>query len=849
MPTLAPRQTFDVAIEQPVQQPSTLKALSGLVDAGTKLVGQALESQDPNLEQALVNGLDQAQQLRAQGDMQAALQMERNVLINYGVAGGDPNSGQAQSIIRTYTGRDPESVGFSQEEMLSMEISDPDSELGKAYNGALLAAQGMRPDGSDEDQHQLAMSLIVQQQANDLLVEEAQYNWNNASRGAMLDRVRNFGNLALGNIGQIAKQGGTIALEDIQATRSAFMQFRAELEAKRPANLPQEEWADIEAALDARKAQIEYFEELAAPGNLDARATASFMRAIEESGIPDPDANIAIRLLSDNPGLLLERGIQNNTDFNQSMSTVMKYMDASENELDTGQVRDPSVWDDTSMIGPDAEPLSVGEAQKYSRAATTTMGIVPSAQLANNAELRDNWGRAAVRGMSAFMNVGEQGRYMSTKDINRFFSPKFFNDLEAIRSTDPGLYNNIVSKASRVLAVQRNVVGQKFSVIGQDSPFEFNVNTGAFRLNRQRAEEVLKPGQFKALDRAITELYEGDWDAIVQDNGARLYQADFRDPAITVWQSIGGTRNGVPQQLQEIGRSYHAINSALRKTEQFEPAAVNTGGNVNTGASDFGTLGKFIDQTESGGDYNALLGFTNRPGKPFAGVQVTSMTIGELKEFTSRSGQYGQWTMNWKRENNHGNPNIPSTPLGRYQFVGTTMASVAKEMGLPDSTVFTPEVQDAMFHFHVNELIQGQSDTQAARTLKGTWEGFKNYTDAEMQAAVAEFRGTPMPALTITTSDSASGTTTEPAAGTTEVETTPDIEQETLQTAPPAATPTPPGDPETTTAQTPQPERRRIEEQNAADQRAMVIQRLMDRGASDERIAEILETMGLTEEE
>jgi hypothetical protein len=89
---------------------------------------------------------------------------------------------------------------------------------------------------------------------------------------------------------------------------------------------------------------------------------------------------------------------------------------------------------------------------------------------------------------------------------------------------------------------------------------------------------------------------------------------------------------------------------------------------------------------ESGGDYNALFGYSNRPGGQFAGVNLTDMTVGQAAEFSSPSGPYGQWVK--------GQVGRVATPMGAYQVVGTTLRAAMKGMGLTGNEKMTPELQD-----------------------------------------------------------------------------------------------------------------------------------------------------------
>lgn len=140
-----------------------------------------------------------------------------------------------------------------------------------------------------------------------------------------------------------------------------------------------------------------------------------------------------------------------------------------------------------------------------------------------------------------------------------------------------------------------------------------------------------------------------------------------------------------------------------------------------------------VDRTEGGGNYDTLYGNAQRKG-PLAGVDVSTQTIGTLKSFASKDGAYGQV----QREK----LGYLATPMGRYQIVGQTLAGAAKEMGLPDDTVFTPEVQDAMFNHIATKAISGPRTMEGKMAaLRGQWEGFKNVSDAQLAAAITSYEG------------------------------------------------------------------------------------------------------------
>lgn len=101
---------------------------------------------------------------------------------------------------------------------------------------------------------------------------------------------------------------------------------------------------------------------------------------------------------------------------------------------------------------------------------------------------------------------------------------------------------------------------------------------------------------------------------------------------------------------------------------------------------------------ESGGDYNALYGYANRPGQPFEGVNLTDMTVNEVIDFTDPSGPYGQWvrsTPSFQKTDAY-KRGLTATPTGAFQVVGTTLKDAVKGLGLTGDEPYNEATQDAI---------------------------------------------------------------------------------------------------------------------------------------------------------
>ena len=118
---------------------------------------------------------------------------------------------------------------------------------------------------------------------------------------------------------------------------------------------------------------------------------------------------------------------------------------------------------------------------------------------------------------------------------------------------------------------------------------------------------------------------------------------------------------------------------------------------------------------ESGGDYDALFGFQNRPGGKFQDVKLTDMTVDQALQFAAPSGEYGQTVK--------GQIGRVATPMGAYQIVGTTLKAAKDGLGLTGNEVMTPELQDALGGW----ILANQGT--------GAWEGYKGPRDGYTPAS------------------------------------------------------------------------------------------------------------------
>lgn len=112
---------------------------------------------------------------------------------------------------------------------------------------------------------------------------------------------------------------------------------------------------------------------------------------------------------------------------------------------------------------------------------------------------------------------------------------------------------------------------------------------------------------------------------------------------------------------------------------------------------------------ESGGDYDALFGFSNRAGGPFQNARLTNMTVDQALNFADPSGPYAQYVK--------GKVGRVATPMGAYQVVGSTLKSAKQGLGLTGNERMDQATQD-----RIGQWILANQGTSA-------WAGYKGPGD------------------------------------------------------------------------------------------------------------------------
>ena len=141
-------------------------------------------------------------------------------------------------------------------------------------------------------------------------------------------------------------------------------------------------------------------------------------------------------------------------------------------------------------------------------------------------------------------------------------------------------------------------------------------------------------------------------------------------------------------------------------------------------------------QGESAGDINATLIGEKDGKKTFFSTDkpVSQMTKREILDLTESGGEYFNWSkINMPRKTEAYDRGLASTPVGKYQFIGSTLRDFEGKGGLferlkiTDDTIFDEETQDKLFIAYAQDRLArarstGDDQRLARNILRKTWE-------------------------------------------------------------------------------------------------------------------------------
>lgn len=707
----APQLGSEVRFNQPVETPSGLSALANL---GSFFVGNLADSQrrqasaapktDPNLA-AFKSGLDRVEAIRQERGETAAQVAERQLAANFAVAGINFDAAY-EDVYTTTTGRPWAGYGMDvQATMLQDALKDPQVQANYIASLAVLG-----PDATNDQriEYAIGQKATLQAAENEIAKSKTQanYQWSVQSEAAYATTIDTFLNTSLGALSANSQQGARVSPMDVQNMKAQWGQLKVIL--SRPSNISDDQWKSTQDKITNIDNLLTTFEKSASSDILLEEFTTSLATAMTQGGDGSVESMLAGMAAIKDPATVANlAGI----DFSTYIMGIGKgdlNLKVTQQDLFGHVLEDQGSL--TGVDDPNSFLSSIPETVKTSIDGKTPEqifnGLDASGKLASLVKPADlNRPDAKEQFVT---NAATIGAVLMNNPSEEFLSDAFLKQLIA----NPGFIRNVT--ALDAIDPEGATVARQY------------VRSG---LNVERGRQATNFGTIETYLRDIGIVWDGSAYVLTPEAEAASAQ-DTSISGVSPLQIYGG----VIKQAMDRRAAITTIDRALKALEV--PTAQTEGSltvsQSNTPAGGVGSVtAQLLDRFEGGGDYDALFGFANREGGPFSGTKVSEMTIGELKNFAN--GEYADYS----REQ----LGYKATPMGRFQFVGSTLSSVAKRMGLSDDTVFTPQVQNDMFIFHAKEVMAGKSQAGKRAAMRDTWEGLSNASDAELDQMISEIEG------------------------------------------------------------------------------------------------------------
>ena len=142
--------------------------------------------------------------------------------------------------------------------------------------------------------------------------------------------------------------------------------------------------------------------------------------------------------------------------------------------------------------------------------------------------------------------------------------------------------------------------------------------------------------------------------------------------------------------------------------------------------------GIFTEFESGAGGYNAL--FSQAQNSAFSDVSLTDMTMPEVMQFADARGEgsYHAWVkQNLPPSTEASQKGLSSTPMGQFQFIGSTLKYIKDnggfaDLNITDETLFDEKTQNDLFLWYAQDRLDGaKTKSEQRATMRSIWEGFR----------------------------------------------------------------------------------------------------------------------------
>ena len=556
------------------------------------------------------------------------------------------------------------------------------------------------------------------------------------------------GTNALIGIAMSVKKSGLVATEQqFNQIESYFNSMVQKSQAFLARSSNPEDRARVKSALENARLQIDTFKRSQSEPEMRRNLTAEYMnkfkKALDQGLITanqydllqsvylkfDPDAFFTFTRQT---GVI--------TDFTEAMKAIRQITEEGSPLLDTT----PNVLPPIAKSRKAMEEIDSADAA--SRRAEAMTWLLNGDPKSVSDPKRLNMAAQSIATLANFLGKSaEDSKWVTHQMSNSFYNDKVVEYFREIGKVDPGLalqlsqeFNSNFSKYSDIVLGQMSSLEQ-FGIEVDDSN-KLKVNFDTLFSNAGVDEE--SASIFK---REMNSFYSSE-DEFFSRGFGRAMRSKFESKLSTPPEKreLHNKISAVFRQLdkveslqrmgewQDMVNSHQFLTKQMKKFNEIAPSTYTPA--TPQEVSSVSPLLPLIDKNEGAGDYDTLWRHAQKPGGAFSSKKVSQMTVDDAIAFSDPSGPYFKYV---KGTNFVDGKPTGSSPMGRYQIIGTTLDRLKTEMGLSGNEIFSPELQDRMFVELVNGRL-AKSNTLEGKMfqLRKEWPGLKNVSDPTLKEII-----------------------------------------------------------------------------------------------------------------
>ena len=587
---------FDPKVEaniSPTQQvsagPSGLQVFASVVGTAMDAYGAGMKVAGSNaptsaerrsgLEDAqfvgLSNSLLKVEALRRDGRIAEADRAEQMVLANAARDGLDLSSGQTKALFRATTGRDPQHMGMSQEEVVNEKIMAT-PEFQNMYIASYANGQDMTP----EQRRSFAMAQIARTQSHAMTMQNETITWHEGRQQAFSGVVQAFQATNLGSLSLAAAEGKIIPIKMLDQSQASWEATKSQLIGARPSGLEDKDWKSVQAQIDSVDATFSFLRSISTGEAIDARIAQLASAAIAQMEINPLQKQMLAKIIT-NPDAILAFNIASPAEMKELLEAAYvtpfdtngEFVLFSEPTTETGKNADgtPKLFPDSIMK--DIEGMDPAELLKQAGNITKSIRMGGTAALAQDADQRGAVVSTLSKAFAAMTTISKDNKeFVSGNKVNEVFDGTVISAIDEIAKVAPSQARTLLRQGEEALNQQDAVASAALqNLISSSAGFGFE--NGKVVINAEAMDNLGWKKEIKdGFKGAAEKFYGGDLAALFLDQGRKI------DPSSEKFKQTralarGGFAAGLNAGVKQLNDMATTVNTIRNKRNEFRTRA------------------------------------------------------------------------------------------------------------------------------------------------------------------------------------------------------------------------------------------------------------------------------------